>query len=60
MTLQHIVLFSFPEELSPADPKEMRAQVASWATEIGAMGTLRFGTDLYRRAGTRLPVPPLR
>ena len=46
MTLQHIVLFSFPEELSPDDARDMRDQVASWATEIATMGALRFGTDL--------------
>jgi hypothetical protein len=46
VTLQHIVLFSFPEELSPDDARDMRDQVASWATEIGTMSALRFGTDL--------------
>lgn len=46
MTLQHIVLFSFPKELSDADAHEMRRQVASWAEEIGTMGRLRFGRDL--------------
>ena len=46
MTLQHIVLFSFPEELSIDDAREMRDQVASWATEIGTMGALRFGVDM--------------
>jgi hypothetical protein len=46
MTLQHIVLFSFPEELLRDDAREMRDQVASWATEIGTMTALRFGTDL--------------
>jgi stress responsive alpha/beta barrel protein len=46
VTLQHIVLFSFPEELSAADAKDMRDQVASWATEIATMSALRFGTDL--------------
>jgi hypothetical protein len=46
VTLQHIVLFSFPEELSPDDARDMRDQVASWATDIGTMSALRFGTDL--------------
>lgn len=46
MTLQHIVLFSFPTDLSDGDDREMREQVASWATEIATMGRLRFGTDL--------------
>lgn len=46
MTLQHIVLFSFPAELSAADDADMQRQVASWATEIATMGRLRFGRDL--------------
>ncbi len=46
MTLQHIVLFSFPTDLPPEDDVAMRAQVAAWATKIGSMGRLRFGTDL--------------
>lgn len=46
MTLQHIVLFRFPADLSPEDDREIRRQVASWRTEIGTMGRLRFGTDL--------------
>ena len=46
MTLQHIVLFSFPAELDPEDDQEIRRQVASWRDEIGTMGRLRFGTDL--------------
>lgn len=46
MTLQHIVLFSFPSDLSADDEREMRDQVASWATEIATMGRLRFGRDL--------------
>ena len=48
MTVQHIVLFSFPRELSPADAAEMRAMVASWPKEIGLMGRCRFGTDLTK------------
>ena len=46
MSLQHIVLFSFPAELSAADAAEMRRQVASWAVGIGTMTRLRFGTDI--------------
>lgn len=46
MTLQHVVLFSFPDELSAADAREMSDQVASWATEIATMTVLRFDTDL--------------
>jgi len=46
MTLQHIVLFSFPQELSDDDYADMRAQVASWPEEIGGMTRVRFGGDL--------------
>ncbi|MGH7721244.1 MAG: Dabb family protein [Candidatus Dormibacteria bacterium] len=46
MALQHIVLFSFPQELSTEDYDDMRAQVASWPEAIGGMSRLRFGADL--------------
>jgi Stress responsive A/B Barrel Domain len=46
MTVQHIVLFSFPRELSEDEAADMRAMVASWPSEIGLMGKCRFGTDL--------------
>jgi hypothetical protein len=46
MTLQHIVLFSFPRELSEDEAAQMRAMVASWPSEIGLMTKCRFGTDL--------------
>ena len=46
MTLQHIVLFSFPRPLSDAEAATMRAMVASWPSEIGLMSKCRFGTDL--------------
>jgi hypothetical protein len=50
MTVQHIVLFSFPRELSAEEAADMRAMVASWPKEIGLMTRCRFGTDL---TGTR-------
>lgn len=46
MTLQHIVLFSFPDDLTSEDDHEIRRQVASWREEIGTVGRLRFGKDL--------------
>jgi hypothetical protein len=46
MTLQHIVLFSFPQKLSVTDEVAMRAQVAAWPQEIGNILKLRFGCDL--------------
>jgi Stress responsive A/B Barrel Domain len=46
VTLQHIVLFSFPRELSDHEATEMRDMVASWPTQIGLMTRCRLGTDL--------------
>ena len=46
MTLQHIVLFSFPRDLSDEEATQMRDMVASWPTKIGLMTRCRFGTDL--------------
>jgi len=46
MTVQHVVLFSFPRELSAEEAADMRAMVASWPKEIGLMTRCRFGTDL--------------
>ena len=46
MSLQHIVLFSFPRELSDNEVAEMRDMVASWPKEIGLMTRCRFGTDI--------------
>ena len=46
MTLQHIVLFSFPRPLGDAEAGQMRAMVASWPEEIGLMTKCRFGTDI--------------
>jgi hypothetical protein len=47
MTLQHIVLFSFPARpLRPEEESELRAMVASWPAEIGLMTKCRLGTDI--------------
>ena len=46
MTLQHVVLFSFPRALTRDEAADMRAMVASWPGEIGLMTKCRFGTDL--------------
>jgi stress responsive alpha/beta barrel protein len=46
MSLQHIVLFSFPHPLSEGEEAEMAAMIASWPAEIGLMTRCRFGTDL--------------
>ncbi|MDX6296253.1 MAG: Stress responsive Barrel Domain [Nocardioidaceae bacterium] len=44
--LQHIVLLSFPDDLSTAEDAELRAMVRSWPREIGTMSEARIGTDL--------------
>jgi hypothetical protein len=46
MALQHVVLFSFPDDLSDGDAADMRSQVAAWPDKIGGMTALRFGSDL--------------
>jgi hypothetical protein len=46
MTLQHIVLFSFPRDLSDDEAGQMRDMVASWPAQIGLMTRCRLGTDL--------------
>jgi hypothetical protein len=44
--LQHVVLFSFPQDLSAEDDAEMRRQVEAWPGEIGGMTSLRLGRAL--------------
>lgn len=46
MSLQHVVLFSFPVDLSAADEAEMGRQVAAWPTEIGGMTAVRLGKSI--------------
>jgi Stress responsive A/B Barrel Domain len=46
MTLQHIVLFSFPRDLTHDEIAQMREMVGSWPKEIGLMTKCRFGADL--------------
>jgi hypothetical protein len=48
MTVQHIVLFSFPRVLTEDEAADMRSMVAAWPKEIGLMGKCRFGTDLTK------------
>src|SRR3954451_2371781 len=40
--LQHVVLFSFPTDLSAEDWADMQAQVRSWPDEIGGIDTIRL------------------
>jgi hypothetical protein len=44
--LQHVVLFSFPEDLSAEDWAEMQRQVRSWPGEIDGLDALRLGPAL--------------
>ncbi|MGH3499109.1 MAG: Dabb family protein [Nocardioidaceae bacterium] len=46
MTLQHIVLFKYRDELSEADAAQMRAQIAAWPASIDGIRKLRFGRDV--------------
>lgn len=46
MSVQHVVLFSFPTDLSAADAAEMRHQITRWPALIGGMSAVRFGTAL--------------
>jgi hypothetical protein len=46
MTLQHIVLFSFPTDLSVEDAAEMHGQIEAWPGTIPGIRALRFGTDI--------------
>ena len=46
MSLQHIVLFKFPRELTAAEDAQMRAMVASWPEKIGLATKVRLGKDI--------------
>lgn len=46
MTLQHVVLFSFPRELDGADWAQMQDYVRAWPTEIGGIEKLRLGSAI--------------
>src|SRR3954451_22053694 len=41
--LQHVVLFSFPQDLSDEDWADMQRMVRSWPAEIGGIDTIRLG-----------------
>jgi hypothetical protein len=46
VTLQHVVLFSFPDDLSAADWADMQRQIRSWPSEIGGIDTIRLGPSM--------------
>jgi hypothetical protein len=46
MTLQHVVLFSFPDDLSDEDWADMLGQVRSWPADIGGIDVIRIGPSI--------------
>jgi Stress responsive A/B Barrel Domain len=46
VTLQHVVLFSFPTDLSAADWADMQRQVRSWPADIGGIDKIRLGPSI--------------
>lgn len=46
MTLQHIVLFRYDQDLAPEQNAEMRRQVEAWPDAIPGIDALRLGSDL--------------
>ena len=46
MSLQHVVLFSFPADLTKEDDAEMRRQVEAWPAQIGGMTAIRLGRSI--------------
>lgn len=49
--VQHVVLFKFPQPLSPEDEREMFDQVSAWPQHIAGLTGLRFGKDETGRSG---------
>ena len=48
---QHVVLFKFPQPLSPEEEQEMLRQVKAWPETIPGFTGLRFGKDVGGRSG---------
>jgi hypothetical protein len=46
MTLQHVVLFKFPEHIGQELLDELRDRVRAWPDVIGGIEVLRLGADL--------------
>ncbi|HKC27456.1 MAG TPA: Dabb family protein [Jatrophihabitans sp.] len=46
MTLQHVVLFSFPDDHTEADWADMQAMVRAWPEEIGGIDKIRLGESI--------------
>lgn len=45
--LQHVVLFSFPDDPSPDQAADIRSYIAEWAGVIPGIRALRFGEPLF-------------
>jgi Stress responsive A/B Barrel Domain len=50
-TVQHVVLFKFPNELTPEQEKDMFERVRAWPDTIEGFTGLRFGKDVSGRGG---------
>lgn len=46
MTLQHTVLFAFPEELDESEARELFERVGRWPEEIGGIDAIRLGQPI--------------
>ncbi len=49
-SIQHLVLFHFPRQLTEDEELEMFAQVQRWPEAIGGFSRLRFGRDVSGRS----------
>ena len=49
--MQHVVLFKFPQELSPEEERYLFDSVARWPREIPGFTRLRLGKDVGGRGG---------
>jgi hypothetical protein len=47
MTIQHVVLFSFPGEPTTDQAAEIRRQVVGWPEAIPGIRSLRFGEAMF-------------
>jgi hypothetical protein len=47
MTLQHIVLFSFPAGPTDEQTRDIRAHISQWPGAIPGIQALRFGSALF-------------
>ena len=48
---QHVVLFRFPQELTPEEERDMFDQVRRWPETIPGFTGLRLGRDVSGRSG---------